>query len=639
MRWQVDVKRADVLGRATRVAARTNVRTKIAGIPAMLVLLVGVLMALLVRFDTQSTLRRELDERGSAIAREAAGSATDLILVNDVYGLSRLVTRTQEANPDVRYVMVLDAEGETVAHTFTEGIPEDLPVSGLGTRTLDSDEGVIRDVAAPVFDGTLGEVRIGLTETGLQQKVATATWRVVVITALVLLLALAAGLALAGRVSAPIQELVEATRRVAAGATGYRAVPRADDEIGVLARSFNEMLDRLAESKDALALRQHDIEALNAIAAAAGRSLDSDEVAAATVRTAVSSFGAKAGWLLVRSEGLEIWYCTEDGFERCSEPSSGCVCSKVRDSNEALVMSVPETGCSHLVDIAGSTSPGCDCLVCVPLFADGTQIGTMGLAFSEECNLGGQPDLLRALGTQVGTAMQNARLWAEVQRRQDAVHRLLARVVSAQEEERKRVARELHDETGQALTTLGLGLRRLGDRASGAERKQISELHRTAAFALEGVARLAVALRPAALDELGLVPALEDLAERVTHSSGLPVDIETIGIGGERYSHEVEVILYRVVQEALTNVCRHSGAEHASVLVQRRDGSILVAVEDDGKGLDLCEIERQPPERALGIFGMRERAELVGGEVTIESEPGRGTTVYLRVPARTVHEG
>jgi signal transduction histidine kinase len=201
----------------------------------------------------------------------------------------------------------------------------------------------------------------------------------------------------------------------------------------------------------------------------------------------------------------------------------------------------------------------------------------------------------------------------------------MRRVVQAQELERTRLARELHDETGQALTSILLGLKPLEDLVDAAARPAVAEVRALVVSTLQDVRRLAVELRPSALDDLGLVPALRRLAQTVAET-GLQVDLEA-HIGDERLPEPVETALYRIVQEAVTNVAKHAGAEHLSITLMRKNGSVVAIVEDDGKGFD--------PERArsdgLGLVGMRERLALVGGTLRIEAAAGAGTTIAAEV--------
>lgn len=208
---------------------------------------------------------------------------------------------------------------------------------------------------------------------------------------------------------------------------------------------------------------------------------------------------------------------------------------------------------------------------------------------------------------------------------------LLEKVISAQEEERKRIARELHDETGQAITTLIVGLRALMEQCpSPAMRTQAEELRTLAASTLEGVRNLALELRPSVLDDLGLVAALERyIADyRVRHR--LTVDFVTRGLQHNRLPPPVETAIYRIVQESLTNVVRHAQANTVSVLLEERKGKVRVIVEDDGRGFD-PEAVRSSTQR-LGLYGMQERVGLLGGTFVVESKPGAGTSIFVEIP-------
>jgi signal transduction histidine kinase len=203
----------------------------------------------------------------------------------------------------------------------------------------------------------------------------------------------------------------------------------------------------------------------------------------------------------------------------------------------------------------------------------------------------------------------------------------MRRVVTGQELERTRLARELHDETGQALTSILLGLRTITE-ADDVE-QALEDVRGLVVSTLQSVRRLAVELRPSALDDYGLVPALERLTATVSEQGGPEVDLEA-QLGDERLPAEVETALYRIVQEALTNAVKHADAANVSVVLTRRQSSVTAVIEDDGKGME--------PERdggaGLGLVGMRERLALLDGRLTIESEPRHGTTVVAEVPLR-----
>jgi len=221
---------------------------------------------------------------------------------------------------------------------------------------------------------------------------------------------------------------------------------------------------------------------------------------------------------------------------------------------------------------------------------------------------------------------------AEVQREREALRaRFVSSVITAQEEERKRVARELHDSTSQSLTTLLVGLRALGDSwGSGDGQRHLDELRSVVGNTLDEVHNLALNLRPSVLDDLGLPAALERYAAECLKRYGLRVDLAIHGLDGQRLPAPVETALYRMVQEALTNVARHAQARVASVLLERHSESLRAIVEDDGHGFDATAVGLR--DHRLGLYGIRERAELLGGKLTIESERGRGTTLFVEIP-------
>ena len=211
----------------------------------------------------------------------------------------------------------------------------------------------------------------------------------------------------------------------------------------------------------------------------------------------------------------------------------------------------------------------------------------------------------------------------------------LQQVTMAQEEERKRIARELHDETIQALIVLSRQLDDLACRASDLSQDDkllLEGLWQQTNSIMEGLRRLSQDLRPATLDRLGLLPALEWLASDVGKLSGLNVQVETDG-AERRLAPEAELVLFRIVQEALRNVWRHSQATSAQVLVEFQDGKTMITVKDNGKGFQLqSPMGDLTKTGKLGLAGMKERARLLGGSLKVESEPGKGTTVIVEAP-------
>jgi signal transduction histidine kinase len=260
----------------------------------------------------------------------------------------------------------------------------------------------------------------------------------------------------------------------------------------------------------------------------------------------------------------------------------------------------------------------------VPLIAHDRAIGVLEIHDKEGADARFSDDDLRLAETFAARAAVAVELSQRVAR--DA----LSRVVQAQELERGMLARELHDETGQALTSILLGLKPLEEALSDhPARAALAELREHVVAAMQDVRRLAVQLRPAVLDDFGLVAALERLTETFAEQTGIRVDFHS-ALGEKRLPGEVETALYRVVQESLTNIVKHASARRVSISVARRDSSVAAVIEDDGDGFD----PRVVREGGVGLLGMRERLALLDGRVEIESRPGAGTTLVAEVPFR-----
>jgi len=204
----------------------------------------------------------------------------------------------------------------------------------------------------------------------------------------------------------------------------------------------------------------------------------------------------------------------------------------------------------------------------------------------------------------------------------------LRRVVEAQELERRRLARELHDQTGQELTSVLLGLKAVEEAKTDVERAEaLAAVREQVVETLHDVRRLAVELRPKALDDFGLVAALEHLRDTFSEQTGMRVELEANV--GDRLSSEVETALYRIVQEALTNIVKHAQASAVSIVLARSSRAITAVIEDDGRGFTPAD-----GGDGMGLLGMGERLALLGGKLKIESNPGAGATIVAEVPLR-----
>jgi signal transduction histidine kinase len=277
---------------------------------------------------------------------------------------------------------------------------------------------------------------------------------------------------------------------------------------------------------------------------------------------------------------------------------------------------------------------GMNTLVHVPLTAKGCILGSMCVATRQERHFGiEEQDLLKAIGSQLAIAIDNARLYAEVQQKERNRGELFKKAINAQEDERKRIARELHDETSQSLTALLFAAEEAGELKSIlAVRKRICSMHELIQHTLDGIHKLIFDLRPSVLDHLGLAPAIRWLGKSRLEARGVRVTLEECG-EPKRLPAELETALFRVLQEAMTNIARHSAARNVWIEYQVTDQLVRVLVQDDGVGFDVLDIEITPDSpRGLGLMGMQERLELLGGDIHILSTPGNGTRLEITVP-------
>gem|GEM_PF-2167434 len=232
---------------------------------------------------------------------------------------------------------------------------------------------------------------------------------------------------------------------------------------------------------------------------------------------------------------------------------------------------------------------------------------------------------------------RNQELQEKLEEKEKMRLHLLKKIIVTQEEERKRISRELHDETSQSLTSLMLGLKLIHEADDISEVRKLASNFREIIYkTLEEIQWLSYELRPSALDDLGLEAALKRYIKELSQHADINIEYELHHCKNIRLISVIETTVYRVVQEALTNVIRHAGAQNVKVSLKCDDKNMEVIVEDDGKGFDFTALQKE--HQTLGLFGMTERATLVGGELIIDTESGKGTKVILRIPLEEIEE-
>jgi signal transduction histidine kinase len=398
-----------------------------------------------------------------------------------------------------------------------------------------------------------------------------------------------------------------------------------DEElVGLLASQAAVAIEN-ARLYEAATAWSKQLESLNEVGNALATETDLDRLLDLVARRLGELLDARLVTVLLPSGGDEFRFAAVagDGSERLigetiprSTSKTGRVLERGQSERVDSVLDDPDID-PHAARLLGASSG-----LWVPLLVRGRAIGVL----AAHDKLG--PDV-RFTDTDLRLAETfAARAALAVDLSERIASDSLRRVVEAQELERRRLARELHDETGQALTSILLGLKALEESFDDPEsRAATAELRELVVSTLQDVRRLAVELRPSALDDFGLVAALERLATSFAEQSGIAVDFQT-SLGGERLSGEVETALYRIVQESLTNVVKHARARRVSILLTRKSGAIKAVIEDDGQGFD-------PAEGTLdgfGLIGMRERLALLGGRLQVESASEAGTTIAAEVP-------
>ncbi|GAB4534719.1 MAG: hypothetical protein Fur0018_24680 [Anaerolineales bacterium] len=642
------------LSRLWRRVTGVSIRYKLLGMVMAVILFSGAAITAQVQVQLQRDLQQSLEERGIALARNLAEDSTNLILTQDIFALYQSLRTTLETNPDVRYVFLLNPQGQVIAHSFPSRVPPDLLGVNVLTegqpwqiQTLQSEEGLLSDVAAPVFEGKLGTVRLGLSHQRMQQAIQEARRQV----ALTILVALLAGslavLVLTRVLTRPIFDLVGAARAVGRGDLEVRPPVRMEDEIGELTAAFNAMTQDLARFRDELLRQNRELSTLNAVAQAISGARSLDEVIDRALQEALHALDCPAGWVVLARPDepgdIQAQYGLSPDFlaREVGYAGEACRCHRILRAEDAWQQPVLRQDCPRLqrAMLAAEPEARFAAHLSVPLIAHDQPVGVLNLALApgrtfspDETQLAGA--LGRQLGVAVDAEQQRQRLMHELQRREQLRGQLLERVLAVQEEERRRIARELHDEAGQALTALMVGLRLLENEREDplAMLTRIADLKRTADAVLENLHRLAMDLRPASLDHLGLVAALQQYTETCAQRYQLDVQFEAVGLDETRLPAEIEIALYRVVQEALTNVARHAQASRADVLLEQRGNCLVLIVEDDGVGFTPLQDTGR-----LGVFGMHERAEMLGGRLTIESQTGQGTTLYMEIPYEHSH--
>jgi signal transduction histidine kinase len=433
-----------------------------------------------------------------------------------------------------------------------------------------------------------------------------------------------------------LKRFLRVVARISPGSLTARVPIDSHDEIAELAEAFNRMTEKLQRQDEKLST-------LNTLASTVSRSLNLREVLRNALDEVLGLVRLRAGWIMLRdAHGEEFRLAASRGLSEEAALAHTqcnwmrCICAGVFESGQSRVFRIkskyPCPAAEYL------QREGLVFRACVPLKSKDRVLGVMSLAGVAHANMWmfteDSLETLTAVGRQIGIALENASLYEELRQTETLRRQFLERGLDLLEDERRRIARELHDQTSQRLTSMLMTLGVLGEVESLDEvRTHVRDLRDIAAQTLDEVHSLALELRPRLLDDLGLMAALRHYLGEFRDRYRVPVDLQVLGLGSERLPLRVETALYRVAQEALTNVARHAQAHSVGVLLENRDSSVMLIVEDDGRGFDVPQVMgTHVHEGNLGLHGMRERASLLGGTLTIESAPETGTSVFVEIP-------
>jgi PAS domain S-box-containing protein len=414
-----------------------------------------------------------------------------------------------------------------------------------------------------------------------------------------------------------------------------------DDEIigyQGIAKDITARMDAIQNFRQ----RHRELWVLNSVAFAMNKTHDLDAVLEFALFKALEVLGLKAGAIfLIDHDKADFVMKSRQGLPEDAEENA----FRIELHDESLMKSLLEKDLiltpepifpPFKATLKQSAKQFSMELICFLITAKEKASGFLALAVPPDKDItrGQDYHLLGSLGNFLGGAIENASLLQTVARHREELKGLTARLFHSQELERQRIARELHDEAGQALTGINFTLETI-DRELASDQEDLKEhilgikkqINRT----YHDMRRLSYRLHPAILSDLGLEPALDTYLTDIAMHSGLKVDFKMVGFE-ERVDPEIESVLYRISQEALTNTVKHADAGRFRLSIIKSFPQIIFVAEDDGKGFEPGEFSGQ--KQALGLLSMRERAAMLGGNFTLRTSKGNGTRIRIEIPVK-----
>lgn len=477
-----------------------------------------------------------------------------------------------------------------------------------------------------------------LSDARVQAAMEAGGRSVTLVTVLSAIISIFFSLVLSYILSQPILALKEMAQKVANGDLSARAQVWANDEIGDLAIAINTMTDHLVRTQEDLARKNRSLDAINQVALAGDRQDEIHDILFSILQTMLRVMHLKVGWIYLRDPEKEAFHLASwcgirdesmPHFRNILQgPLCTCQTKLLQDPTNPKAVILH---CERLTTFLDHGFSGFH--ITIPLIAREQQLGVINLLCESSTVI--DPDdmeLLSSIGAQISEIVSNAWLHLKLVEKEAARQVLLKSLVEAQEEERRRLARELHDGAGQTLTGLLVRLKMIENKAVLPQVKNDLQLMQNlVSDTIEQIRTLAHQLRPAALEEFGLPLALQALMEDMSSRGGLDGTC-TCQVKRDEIPTEIEAVLYRIAQEGLTNIIRHSQAEHINLVVERTSKGMQMAIEDDGVGFDPTTLGEKKGIRHLGLISMQERAEILGGTFELYTAPTQGTLIRVTIP-------
>lgn len=627
-----------------------SLRGRIALVLIGLTLTLGVIALVLANSDLRGILHARLENRGIAIAKDLGRNSGNPALADDIFGLYELVNSSLVNNEDVRYIYLVEPSGDIRVHTFANGMPPGLKDANplpegehQRVRTLRTTEGPILDIALAEPGGPV--VHVGMSLTSIQREVISYVKRLAVLMAVGVVVAIALSVFLSSWLTRPLARLAQAAMAVGKGELSTKVAEGGGDEVSRVARAFNSMTEDLNRAQNELLARNADLEISNAMAENLSQLLTTAHVVDTSLERILELMAVRSGWVCLRDEvkGLTlaahrgVTLATKGGEDSSSSPP--CYCFLALETKQSTVMEgFPSCPLISSLDLCGNGAADPTDIIqhaMIPLAAHDEVLGVLVLVSDDKEAFGERRmRLLSSLGHQIGIALQNAYLYEAVQRQDAARRRLLEKLIRAQEEERRRVAREVHDEPTQALTGILMRLDRMERRLTTTgqyEQSEFEQTRHTLRQAIEVLQQITVDLRPRALDDLGFLPAIRWYSEQRLGDHDIQLDFQVSG-SIRHLDPYAEVAIFRVTQEAVSNIIRHAGAKRVSMVFEFDGRMLRGTIEDDGRGFDINSVNPDTTGSGLGLLGMEERVSLLGGQFAVSSHKGEGTVVVFEIP-------